>query len=100
MGSQHPHEGIRAKTKPRAKFNKMRKIRPRADFFLLRSAKRNVSRRRKPTYRIEDISCAPKARGVTERDPSLQSGRIDSVQKSEAELRIFEAWGRELKLSH
>ena len=45
------------------------------------------------TYRIEDISCAPKARGVTEREPSLQSGRFDSVRKSEAELRIFEARG-------
>jgi len=28
---------------------------------------------------------------VTERNTSLQSGSIDSVQKSEAELRIFEA---------
>ncbi len=43
---------------------------------------------------------ARSARGVTERDPSLHSGRIDSVQKAEAELRLFEARKRELKLSH
>ena len=39
------------------------------------------------------ITCviARSARGVTERDHSLHSGMIDSVQNVEAELRHFEA---------
>ena len=31
------------------------------------------------------------SRGVTERNTSLNSGSVDSVQKAEAELRLFEA---------
>jgi hypothetical protein len=43
---------------------------------------------------------ARRARGVTERNTSLHSGRIHSVQNSEAELQNFEAQQRKLKLSH
>jgi hypothetical protein len=43
---------------------------------------------------------APFGRGVTERNTSLHSGSIDSVQNPEAELRDFEAWWRDLKVSH
>ena len=41
-----------------------------------------------------------RARGVIERNPSLHSGRIDSIQNSEAELQNFEAQQQKLKLLH
>ena len=40
------------------------------------------------------------ARGVTERNTSLHSGSIDSVQNSEAKLQNFEALKQKLKLLH
>ena len=43
---------------------------------------------------------APFGRGVTERNTSLHSGSIDSVQNGEAKLHRFEAQKRKLKLSH
>ena len=43
---------------------------------------------------------ARRARGVTERNPSLHSGRVDSVQNAEAKLRHFEAQKQKLKLLH
>ncbi len=43
---------------------------------------------------------APFGRRVTERNTSLHSGSIDSVQNREAKLHDFEARWRELKLAH
>ena len=56
-GSQHLHEGVRDQTKPRAKYNEMKKSAT-ADFFL------NVPQ--SGTYRIEDISCETyRAEGIS-----------------------------------
>ena len=59
VGIQHPSGEVRAPTKPKAKYNKIGKIR-KADFHL------NVSR--SETYRATVISCAPRLREVTERN--------------------------------
>ena len=94
MGIQHPSGEIRAQTKPKAKYNKIGKIR-RADFHL------NVSR--SETYRVgeADISCVDIShrryivRDKVARGDGAQHFRpcesIDSVQNPEAELRDFEA---------
>jgi hypothetical protein len=87
----------------------MRKIRPQADFFLNISPKAKYITSAKRIYHFakqnitrakREYHCDRREPGVTERNTSLQSGSVDSVQNHEAELRDFDAQWRELKLSH
>ena len=104
MGSQHPHEGFRAQTKPRAKFNKDVKIR-KADFFLnispdgeiyhIREADISRCDSKISLSRSENFTATAGSRALRARGDGAQHFRpcesIDSVQNPEAELRDFEA---------
>jgi len=109
VGSQHPCEIFPPKQNQGRNIIKMRKIRPKADFYLNISPKAKYITSAKRIYHFakQNITRAKREyhcdrrepRGVTERNTSLQSGSVDSVQNSEAELQNFEALCSELTLA-